>query len=249
MGSAILPVIFSLKSKLSQITQLNESDDTDINGGQIKNMYTTIIEVLDQRYQDNALLIMCTVLDPRFKIEYIKYNDLSVLKKTIAEFCETTYERIESDSYVNNISNQLASQKKPKTGLSVIFGTPENNNMDNFQEVPLSQKIKNELDLYINNPKIGVEQDSLDWWNINKTTYPIMFVSAKKVMTIQATSLASERIFSKGGISGYESTERKEDDATKESYTGEKKTVSRRGCQMPPLTDLKVALIVVPSRW
>ncbi|KAL4154005.1 hypothetical protein QTP88_001838 [Uroleucon formosanum] len=82
-GSAILPVIFSLKSKLSQITQLNESDDTDINGGQIKNMYTTTIEVLDQQYHDNALLIMCTVLDPRFNIEYIKYNDLSVLKKTI----------------------------------------------------------------------------------------------------------------------------------------------------------------------
>lgn len=132
-GSAILPVISSLKSKLSQITQLNESDDTDINGGQIKNMYTTIIEVLDQRYQDNTLLIMCTVLDPRFKIEYIKYADLSVLKKTIAEFCETTYQSIEIDSYVNNINNQLASQKKPKTGLSVIFGTPENNNMDNFQ--------------------------------------------------------------------------------------------------------------------
>ncbi|XP_060882143.1 E3 SUMO-protein ligase ZBED1-like [Metopolophium dirhodum] len=142
-GSAILPVISSLKSKLSQITQLNESDDTDINEGQIKNMYTTIIEVLDQRYKDNTLLIMCTVLDPRFKIEYIKYDDLSVLKKTIAEFCETTYESIESDSYVNNISNQLASQKKSKTGMSVIFGTPENNNMDNFQEVPLSQKIKN----------------------------------------------------------------------------------------------------------
>jgi len=132
-GSAILPVISSLKSKLSQITQLNESDDTDINGGQIKNMYTTIIEVLDQRYQDNKLLIMCTVLDPRFKVEYIEYDNLSVLKKTIAEFCETTYENIESDGYVNNISNQLASQKKPKTGLSVIFGTPENNNMDNFQ--------------------------------------------------------------------------------------------------------------------
>lgn len=132
-GSAILPVISSLKSKLSQITQLNESGNTDTNGGQIKNMYTTIIEVLDQRYQDNKLLIMCTVLDPRFKIENIEYDNLSVLKNTIAEFCETTYESIESDGYVNNISNQLASQKKPKTGLSVNFGTPENNNMDNFQ--------------------------------------------------------------------------------------------------------------------
>lgn len=132
-GSAILPVISSLKSKLSKITEQNESGDTDINGRQIKHMYTTIIGILDQRYQNNTLLIICTVLDPRFKIEYIMYDDLSVLKKTIGEFCETTYESIESNSYVNNTANQLASQKKTKTGLSVIFGTPENNSMDNFQ--------------------------------------------------------------------------------------------------------------------
>lgn len=122
-----------LKSKLSKITEQNESGDTDINGIQIKHMYTTIIGILDQRYQNNTLLIICTVLDPRFKIEYIMYDDLSVLKKTIGEFCETTYESIESNSYVNNTANQLASQKKTKTGLSVIFGTPENNSMDNFQ--------------------------------------------------------------------------------------------------------------------
>lgn len=131
-GSAILPVISSLKSKLSQITELNESEDTDINGRQIKKMYKTIIDILDQRYQGNTLLVMCTVLDPRFKIEYITYDDVSVLKKTVGEFCEDTYKSTENGSYDNDSNNQLAPQKKTKTGLSVIFGTPENN-MDNFQ--------------------------------------------------------------------------------------------------------------------
>ncbi|KAE9529981.1 hypothetical protein AGLY_011443 [Aphis glycines] len=180
------------------LTKLNESEDTDINGRQIKKMYKTIIDILDQRYQGNTLLVMCTVLDPRFKIEYITYDDVSVLKKTIGEFCEDTYKSTENGSYDNDSNNQLAPQKKTKTGLSVIFGTPENN-MDNFQDVPLSQKLRHELDLYLNNPIIGFEQDPLDWWNLNKTTYPIMFVSAKKAMTVQATSVASERIFSKGG--------------------------------------------------
>jgi hypothetical protein len=54
------------------------------------------------------------------------------------------------------------------------------------------------LDLYLNNPIIGFEQDPLDWWNLNKTIYPVMFISVKKVMTVQAISVASERIFSKG---------------------------------------------------
>lgn len=115
-GSAILPVISSLKSKLSQITELNESGDTDINGRQIKKMYKTIIDILDQRYQGNTLLVMCSVLDPRFKIEYITYDDVSVLKKTVGEFCEDTYKSTESDSYDNGSNNQLAPQKKTKTG-------------------------------------------------------------------------------------------------------------------------------------
>lgn len=131
-GSAILPVISSLKSKCSQIVELNESGDTEINGRQIRNMYTNIIEVLNQRYQDNTLLIMCTVLDPRFKIEYITYYDVSVLKKTVCEFCEITYISTESDGCVNNSISQPVLQKKTKTGLSVIFGTPESN-INNFQ--------------------------------------------------------------------------------------------------------------------
>lgn len=133
-GSAILPVISSLKSKLSQVTEVNESEGIDTNGRQIKNMYKTIIEVLDQRYQNNTMLITCTALDPRFKIEHIKYDDLSVLKKSISEFCENTYKNTEG--YVNNYSdshNQQASQKKRKTGLSLIFCSPDNNHTDNIQ--------------------------------------------------------------------------------------------------------------------
>ncbi|XP_008187477.1 uncharacterized protein LOC103310570 [Acyrthosiphon pisum] len=174
-GSAILPVISSLKSKFSQITEPNENYDMEINGRQIKTMYKTIIEVLDQRYEDNTLLIMCTVLDPRFKIEYITYNDVSVLKKTVCEFCESTYNSNESDSCVNNSISQPVSQKKTKTGLS---------------EVPLSQKVKNELDLYLNNPIIGFEQDPLDWWNLNKSTYPI--IKGGCVLTDHRASLTNE---------------------------------------------------------
>lgn len=106
-GSAILPVISSLRSKLSEITETIESGEgfIDINGWQIKNMYKTNIEVLDQRYENNTMLIMCTVLDPRFKIEYIKHDDISVLKETIREFCKTSFKSTENDGYVNDKPN------------------------------------------------------------------------------------------------------------------------------------------------
>lgn len=143
-GSAILPVISSLKSKLSEITEINASGMgnilVDINEVQIKNMYQTIIDVLDQRYKNNVMLITCTVLDPRFKIEYIKYDDLSDLKKSIQIFCETTFKSSESE-YVNSDQNLKASQKKRKTGLSAIFCTTENDDIDNLQVKHLMQVI------------------------------------------------------------------------------------------------------------
>jgi len=108
MGSAILPVISSLKLKLSEVTEVNESAGLDTNGRQIQNMYKLIIEVQDQRYQNNTMLITCTSLDPMFKIEHIMYDDLSVLKESINEFCETTYKSSEDDCYANNSQNHQA---------------------------------------------------------------------------------------------------------------------------------------------
>lgn len=53
--------------------------------------------------------------------------------------------------------------------------------------------------MYLSFPKSNFEQDPLQWWISNKDTYPFLFIMAKKYMTVQATSVASERVFSKSG--------------------------------------------------
>lgn len=59
-------------------------------------------------------------------------------------------------------------------------------------------KIENELNLYLSIPKFNFEQDSLEWWNLNKDYFPTISISVTKTMTVQTTSIASERVFSKG---------------------------------------------------
>lgn len=54
--------------------------------------------------------------------------------------------------------------------------------------------------MYIEFSKVPYEQDPLKWWSLNCTTYPFLSVLAKKYLTVQATSVASERVFSKGGL-------------------------------------------------
>jgi hypothetical protein len=39
----------------------------------------------------------------------------------------------------------------------------------------------------------------LEWWKNNYTTLPNLYKNARKYLSIQATSCASERVFSKGG--------------------------------------------------
>lgn len=68
-----------------------------------------------------------------------------------------------------------------------------------LKEVTITYQIEKEVNLYLGFPKSKFEQDPIQWWSINKDTYPYLYVFAKKYMMVQATSVASERVFSRGG--------------------------------------------------
>ena len=47
--------------------------------------------------------------------------------------------------------------------------------------------------------KCSKKIDSLNWWFENKKRYPRLYILSLKYLCIPATSVASERVFSKGG--------------------------------------------------
>lgn len=131
-GSAILPIVSSLKLKLSEVT---ERTDTDLNRPLIQNMYLAIIDVLDRRYTNNTILMICSTLDPRFKTEFIAHGDLLELKEKIIELCETNLKNSTNETTDISHRSQPAGQKKRKTGLSAIFCVPEVENVHNIQVI------------------------------------------------------------------------------------------------------------------
>ena len=58
--------------------------------------------------------------------------------------------------------------------------------------------IKNEVLHYLNLPELPAleEYDSFAWWATNKAQYPILYKMAMKYLSIPATSVPSERLFS-----------------------------------------------------
>jgi hypothetical protein len=55
---------------------------------------------------------------------------------------------------------------------------------------------EDELVLYLRKKQIGLKNDPLKWWTANKTTLPILAQIARKYLSIPATSVPSERLFS-----------------------------------------------------
>lgn len=133
-GSAILPIVSSLKLKLSEVTE--QTAVMDLNRSIIQNMYSAIINVLDRRYTNNTTLMICSTLDPRYKVEFIAHDDLTELKTKIVDLCEVNFKKSKNDeTFDRSYRSQQAGQKKRKTGLSAIFGVPAVENVNNIQVI------------------------------------------------------------------------------------------------------------------
>lgn len=64
-----------------------------------------------------------------------------------------------------------------------------------------SQLENNEFDQYLNEPQLEMLESNcpFSWWKLHKTHYPTLSNLARKYLTIPATSVPSERLFSDAG--------------------------------------------------
>lgn len=69
-------------------------------------------------------------------------------------------------------------------------------NMANF----ISQDSQSELTVYLRSPLISLNQNPLEWWESNRHLYSRLHPIAIKYLTVVATSVPSERLFSKAGL-------------------------------------------------
>ena len=62
--------------------------------------------------------------------------------------------------------------------------------------MPLEEEEDDEINLYLQQRKIGLNDDPLKWWAVNKNNFPILAQIARKYLSIPATSVSSKRLFS-----------------------------------------------------
>lgn len=170
-------------------TQLHGIDTEETQLDEVLNVtkvhiVSTIYHYLKDRYIDNSInyfLKKCTILDPRFK-HFLTNNDLAVLKDQLV---------MELNEIQPNKDIESKKPKKAATGFGAIFASTSMTSSVTTSE--------DEFQKYISFPGIDFTEDPLKWWAVNALLFPSLSVLAKKYLTCQATSVPSERVFSKGG--------------------------------------------------
>ena len=190
-ASLIIPLIeglsFAIKSSMPK---------TDV-GRSLKKLYED--DIIPQRFvfiYEKSYLLMATALDPRFKLKGIE----SELHKVLAR----QYLMNELDAILHNDqSEDSASSSGPATATpstSSIWQRFENVRNQHNTNASLNETAERILDNYFELHLEDRKVDPILWWQQKSLAMPHLFKLSKKVLMIPATSVPSERIFSKAGL-------------------------------------------------
>ena len=177
--------ISSYTTALENVLCYNE-DDIDLTN-EIK---SRIMNDLDSRYNEQSLhfLEICMILDPRFKFKYVLDQDTKARLKLIVtdEMISNHLKAKDKTSATqrNTSSIEMPPKKVYKTVWGRIFG----------EQHAVETSSSAETESYSD-----VKSSPLQWWQLHQKTYPGLSKLALKYLSVCATSVPSDRIFSTGG--------------------------------------------------
>lgn len=181
----------------------------------LRSMAIKMREKFDKYWGDvekmNKLLFVAMVLDPRYKLKYLKAIFNQVYERSqanrLAEKVKTTLERFfefygsvystsDSVNTTQNIDVMDVDAQDSASHLSLLKSILN----DKLESEEFSD-VKSELDKYLDEQREkDVEKfDILNWWKVNSTKYPVLSCIAKDVLAIPVSTVASEYAFSVGG--------------------------------------------------
>ncbi|XP_029345286.1 zinc finger BED domain-containing protein 1 isoform X2 [Acyrthosiphon pisum] len=189
-GSTVIPLINCLIKKTESI---------DLTHPTALTLKRAMLDNLNHRFgrmEERSLLSISTILDPRFKtihlnnplassraIKFIK-NQINEIKNNCDEPSSSNQGFSDDDSdSLWSVHNELVTKKKAASQSSEQS----------------EERIPTELKHYLNQPTIPLGDDILKYWDINGNMFPLLKIIVQPFLSVVATSVPSERLFSKAG--------------------------------------------------
>ncbi|KAG4962800.1 hypothetical protein JHK82_039486 [Glycine max] len=178
----------------------------------LQNMAVLMMEKFGKYWSDhNVILSIAMILDPRMKLEALRFYysklDASTCDEKINNIKEKMYKLFDEYVSVKSSSSTASSSQQPT--VQEDFSIEENQEMDdpyneyiNYVSQNVNVNDKSELDLYLAKtslePKFFPKLDILSYWKDRQERYSNLCRLTCKVLSILITTVASESTFSIG---------------------------------------------------
>ena len=200
--SKVLPLTNSLK----KIYSSKDDDDLPL----VADFKEAIYESLCRRFswlETRVVTAVSCLVDPRFKDRVFSGGPSSVkkakmlLKKEMAKEANETLGAEQAALIETNV-NEPPKKKKKNDIWSFIDDEIElhEKTLKIHQAANTPDKFDDEMNSYFGEKNIPVNEDPFIWWiETGQKKYPYIYEVAMNLLIIQATSVASERVFSDAG--------------------------------------------------
>lgn len=157
-----------------------------------------LIEELDFRcgaYEQGPILPICTILDPRFKDMHFMNPLINArVQENIIKMMDNDYDEMINPTVPEETVNPPSNHNQ--YDLWGLHKTLEQKQSDTRLT---HNNSRGELNQYLHRNVIKLNEDPLVEWENTKVIYPKLYKLAMKYLLIPATSVPSERLFSKAG--------------------------------------------------
>ena len=173
----------------------------------IHTMKGEMIKSLKSRFagiEENRLLSIATILDPRFKDKFFASN---IIKMTMKEMLEEEIRKIVPIEDDTSQSRQESSEVRSRPPTPPVPKHAKKDTLLNmYSEIiedsgTSSSNSADEFEQFLSEPLVDYKAGSpFKWWHENKARFPILAQVARRFLSGTATSVPSERLFSQAGI-------------------------------------------------
>ena len=167
-------------------------------------MKLEMIKSLKSRFagvEENRLLYIATILDPRFKDKFFASN---IIKTTVKEMLDEEMQKIVDED------NSLLSREQSVASRSPTPPSPKRAKKDTLLTM-YPEIIENsgasasasvdEVECYLGEPFVDYKNGNpFKWWGESKALFPILALLAKQFLSGTATSVPSEQLFSQAEL-------------------------------------------------
>ena len=169
-----------------------------------KNLRKNIETRFPHNCLDESVVSYANFLDPHLKGIHVELEKFMVetkekVKSTIAEYSI----EVEDEAMIveDNENNKSIEKTVQLTATQKLLQKKRNPLSDVFDEGGSREKeAAHEIDVYMKLPPCNRDDDVLKWWQDHSKILPRLSIFARQILAIPASTSASERLFSIGGL-------------------------------------------------